>query len=159
MKSSSRHIFLPLQLTFLLIATFLLGGCTHNDGNIGFWFGTWDVKEILRDGRPLTNIQGHFYICFQNNIIKIIHTGAYGYDKDGPSCFGTWEEGSENSLTFNFTHHDDTDSNVYLPFDELEFPHDKPITLSYVKKNSGNVTLSYLNPETGTEMKYVISKQ
>ena len=35
-----------------------MSGCTHNNGDIGPWFGTWQVTGIDADGAPLAEYDG-----------------------------------------------------------------------------------------------------
>ena len=36
-----------LRHTLIALLTLVgLSGCTHNDGDIGIWFGTWMVEDI-----------------------------------------------------------------------------------------------------------------
>ena len=60
-----------------LLALVGLCGCTHNDGDIGIWFGTWQVEDITGGAadfeldHPMD--QGKYYFQFQSNMCTVMY--------------------------------------------------------------------------------------
>lgn len=77
-------LVLPLILAFM-------AGCTHNNGDIGIWFGTWLVESITQDGstHPVM-IDGTLCFQFQGEIATIRQTTI---SHDEFVDYGTWREG------------------------------------------------------------------
>lgn len=146
--------------TLLLIGmmTMLLNGCTRNNGDIGKWFGRWQVTEIAVDGIPDKEYDGHFFFSFQNDILGVIWLAPEGYDRETYTSYGTWKEISENALEFDFNHDDDTDLDIYRPFAGLHFPSDAPFTLSVTAASGNECTLNYTSAADGITYSYRLKK-
>lgn len=69
-----------MKFIISIIASFILFGCTQNNGNIGNLFGQWQLKEIITQESSI-NPEGRLFIAFQNNIIlfKEISHETHGY--------------------------------------------------------------------------------
>lgn len=93
---SIRIFLLPLLLAAIAAA------CTHNDGDIGPWFGTWAMTgmtvngETPQDFNPTANVWE-----FQSELVTIRLLGEH-HDIDGAS-WGTWHE-ADGHLYLDFTH-------------------------------------------------------
>ena len=74
-----------IVLTVCLLPGFLQQGCTRNNGDIGNWFGRWQITEILADGTPESGYRGEFFLDFQNDIIRGIQLAPNGYNRDTAS--------------------------------------------------------------------------
>ena len=78
-----------------LLALVGLSGCTHNDGDIGIWFGTWQVEQITCDGENLPDTYYNpstvpLYFQFQGDTR---HNQLVDY--------GTWsEDGDKMTISF-----------------------------------------------------------
>lgn len=164
----TRHIIIParrgLQLLSVIFALIISGGllnmsCTHNNGDIGRWFGTWQVMDIATDGTPDPEYDANCFWEFQNDIIKVVMVGPDGYDRDIYYCIGTWQETSDNTLTFNFTHSDDSGDLLYKPFGIMHFPSDAPFTLTITEDKGKQMTLKYVDQNTSTEYSYQLQKR
>lgn len=140
---------------FLLVTT----GCTRNNGDIGDWFGTWQVMDIRQNDISQDNYEQQFFLQFQNDIIRVVWVGPTGYDRDYYAIFGTWEQPSENTMTFNFAHSDDEGTQSYKPFSALHFPQDKPFTMTIVNQNGDNLDLKYLDESSSIEYTYELRKR
>ena len=95
MKRTSRTIVLAccLATAFSLI----LPACTHNNGDIGVWFGTWHVNAITHaaSGEPVATYRGAHFMQFQNNVIRVsANDSLHNYEQS----FGTWEADDINNL-------------------------------------------------------------
>lgn len=99
-----------------LLALVGLSGCTHNNGDIGIWFGTWQVEEIT-GGSPGFELdypmdQGNYYIQFQGEVCTVVYiTASHNQLVD----YGTWHEDG-NNLTISFP---DSEAAYYLLLDNL----------------------------------------
>lgn len=145
----------PLMFALLLTAT----GCTRNNGDIGDWFGKWQVMEISVDGQPETGYEARYFWEFQNNIIRIAYVGPQGYDRETYYCFGSWSQPADDAIIFDMSHSDDSGKLIYTPFAGLHFPADKPFTLSITAKSGNGRTLRYFDQETATEYTYTLHKR
>ena len=82
-----------------LVALLGLTACTHNDGDIGPWFGTWHVEQVTAstndyDGTSDNNL----FLQFQSTVISMRAT----LDNHVVlSSFGHWEvDGDKLTVTF-----------------------------------------------------------
>ena len=83
----------------ILIATLAItfSACSHNNGDIGIWFGTWHVEKIthVHNGEPVATYKGRHFMQFQNNIIRVTtNDSLHNYEQS----FGTWEADEANHL-------------------------------------------------------------
>ena len=90
MKKTAIYII----LLFILLT---LGSCTRNHGDIGIWFGTWQVENITIDGKP-ENVEGNYFFQFQNKVFRVSRVSGH---EDLVESFGTWEENGDN-MTISF---------------------------------------------------------
>ena len=148
-------LFGSLLFALLITAT----SCTRNNGDIGDWFGKWQVMEISADGKPEAGYEPRYFWEFQNDIIRIAYVGPQGYDREIYYCFGTWSQPSDNVIVFDFSHSDDSGTLIYAPFAGMHFPADKPFTLSITAKSGNNCTMKYLDQQTATEYTYLLRKR
>ncbi|MCM1077706.1 MAG: lipocalin-like domain-containing protein [Bacteroides sp.] len=93
----------------------ILSGCTHNNGDIGDFFGEWRVEKITADGQPIRLYEDLpdspilYTWAFQGNIIRINTLLSHNRFYD---CFGTWSDVDE-ILTLRFTYTDSDDGDGY----------------------------------------------
>lgn len=83
---------------FLLMAVALIttASCTHNDGDINGWYGTWHIDRIESAIHPNTNPipEGvDYYVQFQSSVMCLRYTDEL---HDGGESYGTWSE--ENGM-------------------------------------------------------------
>lgn len=68
-SSAKRRLGLALMLPLLMI----LPSCVHNGGDIGIWFGTWNITAVEVDGVELPQPEGyHFSVNFQSQIVELL---------------------------------------------------------------------------------------
>ncbi len=80
----------------------ILPACTHNNGDIGIWFGTWHVEKVTtaHDDQPVPDYKGNFYMQFQSKVIRITANDTL---HNHEQSFGTWEADEANHrLHINF---------------------------------------------------------
>lgn len=147
-----------IRLAALFIMFAMLTGCTRNNGDIGNWFGRWQIMEITADGIPQEGYMQQYFLDFQNDVIKGIMVGPNGYDRDYRECWGTWSQPDDNTLVFDFSHHQDKETGIYTPFPGLHFPDDGPFPVSVSETSGNKCTLRYVAPD-GTEFVYRLRKR
>ena len=106
----------PIILPIAMLVWSLMSGCTHNNGDIGPWFGAWMLNAIEVDGQPSDEYPRDTQVWkFQSTVINVsqIYPHHYMYDS-----FGSWEQLSATKLELNFGHYD----NATLPGEERYEP-------------------------------------
>lgn len=144
------------RLTSLLIgfALLLTVGCTQNNGNIGIWFGTWQVTQIAVDGEPQKDYDNNMFFKFQANVCDIItvlpHNVYYQH-------FAEFTEVDSKTIIVDFSHTDE--------WNPVEF--DAPLSsflengkniLKVTKHNNRKLTLTLQTAE-GSTVTYSLKKQ
>lgn len=85
----------------------LLTGCVTNDGDIGFWYGTWAFDKITVDGVEVNDWQTPdtwSNVSFQNNIAAFASVSA---DGGYMQRWCTWTaDDKTGTIAFDFTHSD-----------------------------------------------------
>lgn len=84
-----------------------LAACTHNDGDIGHWFGAWKLRQITINGENDAAYGGNIFWKFQSEVIQMSQLNEYHGRYD---AWGSWEEidaAGKAILRLNFTHSDD----------------------------------------------------
>lgn len=135
---------------FILLAVLMstiISGCTHNNGDIGEWFGTWKVTEITIDGVTDTTYTGNMFWLFQASVICMrTMDDNHGYTDH----WGSWKELPDAHLEFNFTHHDNDNepgSWKYRPAPASRLPVAVSI-LNISSLSRSSATLSYTTSTT-----------
>lgn len=65
-----RRVSYRLMAMALLALTYMAGGCTHNDGDIGDWFGMWLVERIEVDSEEVAGYSGNVVLKFQGGVME-----------------------------------------------------------------------------------------
>lgn len=109
----------------------LVASCTHNNGDIGPWFGTWHVEKMVVDGIDNPNFPDSVFFQFQSYVfcMRRIYPHQQYY-----AAFGTWEDLGNNSLRIVFP---DT---AMRPIAEVGF--DSATTLKVEQLSSHSAVLS-----------------
>ncbi|MBD5193598.1 MAG: lipocalin family protein [Bacteroidales bacterium] len=157
-KLSSIHTSLSAVGFALLIWMMQLGlsGCTHNNGDIGPWFGAWVIDAIEINGQPDTSYDRNVFWSFQNEVIKISVQYPHGVVSDH---FGSWKEKGK-ILQLNYTHTDDVSQSYperYAIPPVLHLPARGIIDLDIESMNGSHIVLTY-TPDSGNSMKYTLKK-
>ena len=98
----------------------MLGSCTHNDGDIGKWFGTWAVQSISVDGVPDDDYHGDILWKFQSDVFSMLRFSADPVDHSYQQVWGSWCEDGD-ALVLRFGYSDDSyapGTGIYAPFAE-----------------------------------------
>ena len=72
-----------------VMAIVLLSACTHNDGNIGHWFGSWKLRQITINGENDEAYQGNVFWKFQSEVVQMSQLNSYHGRTD---AWGSWKE-------------------------------------------------------------------
>lgn len=104
-------------MTRILYALFIIltfSGCTTNNGDIGNWFGTWQLDSITIDGNPDTEYTGDQVWMFQS---KVFCMRSIGTMHSVTSCWGTWSADG-TMLTIDLSHSETDEDKIgdYTPF-------------------------------------------
>lgn len=82
-----------LLLIFTLLIT--LAGCTHNNGDIGSWFGTWHIESITNPDGNDAAYNGSAFMQFQSTVVCLRAVDGLHNER---ADYGRWEE-VDNTLT------------------------------------------------------------
>lgn len=150
MRYIIQYILLP---ALLLIAT----GCTHNDGDIGQWFGTWQLEEVAVDGTPEPGYSHDIFWQFQSTVFCMRKVTGH---HDAYPRWGTWEDTGGETLRLDFTHSDDKNpvgGTIYTPFPETHIMPDAVTSLKIVKMSRTRAHLEY-SADDGKTYSYSLKK-
>ncbi|MDE6199232.1 MAG: lipocalin-like domain-containing protein [Muribaculaceae bacterium] len=144
-------------LVAAVLACIATAACTRNNGNIGDWFGEWQLKSIEINGQDDTGYAGDVLWKFQNNIVEMVAVSTGGHTHI--SHFGTWMA-DDRTLTLDFTHSDDLNpagSDKYSPPSQTMLP--AGVTqLTIVKLSSSEIILKY-DPASDSSIVYTLRKR
>lgn len=90
----------PLNIIAILMLA--LCGCTHNNGNIGPWYGQWKLEALEVDGREDPAYGHNQFWAFQNDILVINEVMS---ETDHLVRYATWRQEGE-MLLIDFSHSD-----------------------------------------------------
>lgn len=149
-----KRIFIINKVLFA-VALFALSACTHNNGDIGEYFGEWKLESITVDSEPDANYKGDIFWAFQASVFNMQQVSEdYSYSQS----WGTWEEDG-NILRLNFTHSDNLHpqgSSYYSPLPDTRLP--KGITdLEIYKMTGSRMELGFVDSE-GQTIRYKLKK-
>ena len=141
----------------MALAIVSMTGCTHNNGDIGDWFGTWHLKSIAFNDSPDADYDGNIVWKFQNNIIEMIE--ADDAEHTALERFGTWSA-TDSELTLNFTHSDErypAGTGIYQPLPATHLPA-AVSTLRILKLSSSEIILQF-DSEDNAVIVYTLRRQ
>lgn len=125
-----------IALLLVIVAT----ACTHNDGDIGPWFGLWRVERLTVDGKNDRDYTGNLFFAFQNTTVeqKMVHE-----DHTVTKMFGEWSE-SGNVLTITFP------DARYWPIDGYLLGNGEPNSLAVEHVDGKHINLTLITPKGKT---------
>ena len=88
-----------------ILLIFIAAGCTHNNGDIGDWFGMWKLESV-KTGNDVVEV-GDRFMSFQNQVVGLLSldnetsvTTSYGlFEEKNDSLFFTLRQG--NTSVYN----------------------------------------------------------
>lgn len=145
-----RFIILPLLLAAVTT------GCTHNDGDIGPWFGTWAMSGMTVDGETPKDFNPTATVWeFQSELVVIRLLGEH-HDIDAAS-WGTWRE-ADGHLYLDYTHNSQhTGLSEYDAPVWLMMENDSVIDLTIAERGNRSMILRYSAPD-GRIITYTLKK-
>lgn len=144
------------RITLLLIGivALLTASCTQNNGNIGFWFGTWQCEEIAIDGVKKTDYTRNMFFKFQANVCDIVTTYPHNEYRQH---FAEFKEQDNGTITLDFGYTADGDfCYEFNPPAESMLEKGQNI-LTYHKDGSKKMTLTF--NANGRTITYKLKKQ
>ncbi len=79
-------------------AILCMSSCTHNNGDIGLYFGLWHVESVECDGTLLDDYDGGYFFAFQSSVFQLRYTDEMQTEEYSA---GTWAETDEGiDITF-----------------------------------------------------------
>ena len=141
-----------IKALLILFSALLFAGCTENNGDIGNWFGMWQVTEIKINGIMDEDYVGNTVLKFQNDVME----NMTQYDHhDTMNCFVKWRE-SGDRLIFEIPETtDETALYGYVP--ELLLSWLPIIEMKVVNLTGKTAELSYTG-ESGVTITYYLKK-
>ena len=147
MKKSIFHIVL------LVTALTVLGSCSHNNGDIGYWFGLWHLDSIEIDGVQDKQYDGQYYFLFQGKVFCIRYVNEKNHEYT--EGFARWEESNNGkTMTVSFVDY------RFPPYIGDAFPNNylSIVTrFNVITLNSTTMVLSYTNPDNGITYTYYLT--
>lgn len=143
-----------LALMFLIVS---LSSCTHNNGDIGDYFGMWKLETITIDGEKDSEYEGNVFWRFQNEVIGMTRVNEEMHASSG--SYGTWKELEGDVLQLNFTHSDNYNpagSFYYSPLPETYLPVGIS-NLDILSQSGSEMKLRYMDVD-GRQIDYKFKK-
>ena len=145
MKRLASYIILAIA------ATISLSSCSHNDGDIGYWFGLWHLDSIEVNGTPVPDYEGNTYFMFQGKVfcIRCVDEDNHDYNES----FAKWQENDDHqsaTITFADEH--------FLPIITPLIPLETITTFNVVTLNDKVMVLKHTHSETGITRTYYLTR-
>ncbi len=85
-------------LVIMVASMLAMTSCTHNNGDIGLWFGTWHVEQVDMDGSPIDGYTGTNFFQFQSTVFQLRYTDELHTEMQ---TTGQWQDnGASIDITF-----------------------------------------------------------
>lgn len=155
-----------LVIALFLPCLFLIQGCTRNNGDIGPWFGMWQLMEIQTDGVPDEDYRSNIFWSFQNDVFSMNWRGLQPGELIRIQVWGTWSE-HDDILSLDFTHSEDrfppngsgSGFNIYRPYQQTHLPEGKVSDLRIVSMKGADMMLTYQPEGEETVYTYILRKR
>ena len=137
-----------ISILTILVAS-IMSSCTHNDGDIGYWFGTWHVETIEKDGTAIDGYHGTHFFLFQSSVFQLRYTDELHAEMQ---TTGRWEDNGDK-ITISFPDKEQIWVTLYgLTVEENAENHFK------IEFHSGKNIILSLNGKDGHTYKYHLKK-
>lgn len=145
-------------IVMALVAVVMSGicGCTHNNGDIGPWFGTWKLDGITINGAPDTEYAENVLWKFQSNLMAMIRLLG---NHEQYEMYGTWSEPQPGVLRIIYIYSDidaPEGSMKYSPLPETHLPPGVS-DLTVLEMKGSTLRLEY-RADDGTVYTYRLTK-
>lgn len=147
----------------VLVAACVFGGCTRNNGDIGDWFGTWQMTEVTADGVAEYGYEANVFWKFQNDVISLVRVNTGVGEHSRNQVWGTWAD-EDDYLYLDFTYSEDATpgdpngTNQYIPLEETHLPYGEVSALRIDSRKGGEMRLKYQAAD-GVAYMYTLKKQ
>ena len=133
----------------VLIMVLFSVACTHNNGDIGPWFGTWRVESITINGEPAPGYDTPSVIWkFQSNITLLQFPDLETHKS--MDLYGSWQQDGDK-LKVDFDH-----ENIYFDPDIAIFP--QVTTFDIITLSSKKIVIEYIDAGSGNTYVYTLKK-
>lgn len=109
------------HISLMMIVAVIVMSCTHNNGDIGEYFGTWKLESMTVNGEHDGEYGGDIFWKFQSSVFCMEQVNER---LDTENRWGTWSDDGK-VLRLDFSHHDDAHpegSAFYSPFPATHIP-------------------------------------
>ncbi len=130
-----------------VLLAIVAAACTHNNGDIGPWFGAWKVEAITVDGEPKADYGGNLFFEFQSTVVKMCLVGDH---HSTVNVMGNWDEDSGGVLHLNFP------DPRHQPIAVTGLPADCRLSVKW--SGSRRMTLEWSDPDTGKTTAFSLKK-
>lgn len=141
----------------------LLGGCTHNNGDIGSKFGSWKQTAMTIDGEPNPDYRGNIFWGFQHGSLTFTYMFYdHGIPVNPPTgeprlVFTSWSE-EDGYIIIDTNFSDDQGTFRYTPPEVLLLPAQTAgIRLKIISESSREMRLEYVTSD-GKRVVYTLHK-
>ncbi len=141
---------LATHIILAVVALMSLSGCTHNNGDIGYWFGQWHLDSIEVNGVPVPDYDGNTYFLFQGKVfcMRCVDEARHYY----ADSYAQWQESDDHqSVTLNFA--DDRYLPTINPLVQLE----TFTRLTVVMLTREKMVLEHTHSVTGAVITYYLT--
>ncbi len=131
----------------LLVAVLCVAGCSHNNGDIGYWFGLWHLDSIEIDGTTDTEYDGNTYFMFQGKVFGIRCVDEVNHSST--DSFAQWQESDDHqAMTLTFV------DSRFAPTISSHVPLEAVTTFTVVTLTDKDMVLQHTFSTTGTVRTY-----
>lgn len=137
---------ISLYILFILAAFVLAGvGCTRNNGDIGSWFGTWQVVSITSGERNLLQDRATVIVRCQTDIIQTSEQFDHHESQD---FYANWREENKKLII-------DGVGKSIAP--ALQLPANSVVVLDIVNGPGSVMVWRYMD-DTGNSIEYCLKR-
>lgn len=135
----------------MLIALLAVTGCTRNNGDIGEWFGMWQVERMEIDGATDEAYVDPVIMKFQGSVLE---TMTMFPNHATSSWFATWTD-CGSSLTVDAAE-DAAGATGLAP--GLKLPWIDGLRIEVISQSGSSAHLRWTNPDNGQQIDYYLKK-
>ena len=141
---------LAIYLLIAVAAMVTLSSCSHNNGDIGYWFGLWHLDTVEIDGTPVADYDGNTYFLFQGKVfcVRCINEEDHSYSES----FAKWQE-SDDHKTVTITFADEH----FPPMINNHMCLETVTTFKVITLTDKEMTLEHIHSETGVAYTFHLS--
>lgn len=141
---SLRNLYISSLLVLILS---LCAGCTHNNGDIGPFFGKWKMQRMTINGVDDASYKCNVFWSFQSSTIGFIRVVS---DTRYNDTFGNWAvDDAYTTMRLSFP------DEIFPPFSELQL--ERESELEIVKIKGPEMILKYITKDSD-EIVYYLEK-